>query len=288
MQDLTEFISAYGKSTYHMGLYLKLISTRGYRKLEDGGYTEKHHVIPKKLGGSNANSNLINLTAREHFIAHLLLYKATRTREMSSAIWLMSQLHPDRVKLSAKEFSRIREEAATLHSAFMTGTKRTKEQRLNCSIVKRGNTATKNTVWVNKKGVSRMIPQDLVDRYVEDGYALGRKAQEDYSTTQRYTPLYSSEVERNKGISVKNRQKAWMHKGEKSLRVDAPDVNRYLSNGFLLGRGKLGWKMHSSKGRIWVHIGVCSKMVELDTLSTFLEKGYQLGRGKLPRRSDGV
>lgn len=38
-------------------------------------YTERHHVIPKSLGGSNDETNLVNLTYREHYIAHLLLTK---------------------------------------------------------------------------------------------------------------------------------------------------------------------------------------------------------------------
>ena len=37
------------------------------------GYVERHHILPKALGGSNDSSNLIALTAREHFVAHLLL-----------------------------------------------------------------------------------------------------------------------------------------------------------------------------------------------------------------------
>lgn len=36
-------------------------------------YTETHHIIPKCLGGSNYSSNLVKLTAREHYICHLLL-----------------------------------------------------------------------------------------------------------------------------------------------------------------------------------------------------------------------
>jgi hypothetical protein len=40
-------------------------------------YTEKHHIIPSSLGGSNAKDNLVALTAREHFICHLLLTKMT-------------------------------------------------------------------------------------------------------------------------------------------------------------------------------------------------------------------
>lgn len=39
------------------------------------GYTERHHIVPRALGGSNAKSNIVALTAREHFIANVLLAK---------------------------------------------------------------------------------------------------------------------------------------------------------------------------------------------------------------------
>ena len=39
------------------------------------GYKEKHHVIPRCMGGKDNKLNLVDLTAREHYIAHLLLWK---------------------------------------------------------------------------------------------------------------------------------------------------------------------------------------------------------------------
>ena len=39
------------------------------------GYTEKHHVIPRCMGGNDNKNNLVKLTARQHFICHLLLTK---------------------------------------------------------------------------------------------------------------------------------------------------------------------------------------------------------------------
>ncbi|AUE23129.1 homing endonuclease [Citrobacter phage CF1 ERZ-2017] len=39
------------------------------------GYTENHHIIPKCMGGSDDKENLVALSAREHFVAHLLLCK---------------------------------------------------------------------------------------------------------------------------------------------------------------------------------------------------------------------
>ncbi|WFD55724.1 hypothetical protein phi5_244 [Enterobacter phage phi5] len=41
----------------------------------DAEYTEKHHIVPKCMGGSDDPENLVELSARQHFIAHLLLVK---------------------------------------------------------------------------------------------------------------------------------------------------------------------------------------------------------------------
>jgi hypothetical protein len=38
-------------------------------------YTESHHIVPKSVGGNNEPENLVNLTAREHFVCHWLLTK---------------------------------------------------------------------------------------------------------------------------------------------------------------------------------------------------------------------
>ena len=40
-------------------------------------YIEKHHIIPRSLGGNNTKTNLVNLTYSEHFICHRLLTKIT-------------------------------------------------------------------------------------------------------------------------------------------------------------------------------------------------------------------
>lgn len=51
--------------------YESLIARR--QKDAPSGYKELHHVTPKALGGTDCTSNLVYLTAREHFVAHLLL-----------------------------------------------------------------------------------------------------------------------------------------------------------------------------------------------------------------------
>ena len=52
-------------------------------------YYENHHIIPKCLGGSNAPNNLVLLTAREHFICHLLLTKMSDYQGLKIALICM-------------------------------------------------------------------------------------------------------------------------------------------------------------------------------------------------------
>lgn len=55
------------------------------------GYTELHHIIPRILGGSDDQENLIRLSARRHFIAHLLLAKI-HGGKLAQAAFLMSSM----------------------------------------------------------------------------------------------------------------------------------------------------------------------------------------------------
>jgi len=55
--------------------YLKLYNKLTSLKNKTNEYCELHHIIPRCLGGSDDPSNLIMLTARQHFIAHKLLIK---------------------------------------------------------------------------------------------------------------------------------------------------------------------------------------------------------------------
>lgn len=55
-------------------IYDEFIADRWYNPVLSG-YTERHHIIPRCLGGSDAVGNLIDLTPEDHYFAHLLLAK---------------------------------------------------------------------------------------------------------------------------------------------------------------------------------------------------------------------
>jgi len=57
--------------------YYSIIQKAQTRVLPNNTYIEKHHIIPRGLGGNNSKLNIVNLTPREHFVCHLLLTKMT-------------------------------------------------------------------------------------------------------------------------------------------------------------------------------------------------------------------
>ena len=69
-------------------IYDELISHRQSNQIKSG-YTENHHIQMSSLGGSDHKSNLVRLTAREHYIAHLLLARFDGRGQTINALWMM-------------------------------------------------------------------------------------------------------------------------------------------------------------------------------------------------------
>lgn len=57
----------------YKAIYDRLIEFRKNNK--PVGYTENHHIVMKSLGGDDSSENLVELTGREHYLVHLLLYR---------------------------------------------------------------------------------------------------------------------------------------------------------------------------------------------------------------------
>lgn len=69
----------------YLSIYDSLISKRKAVPLSKEVYGEEHHIIPKCMGGSDEKENIVRLTAREHYLAHALLFKHYRTTALSHA-----------------------------------------------------------------------------------------------------------------------------------------------------------------------------------------------------------
>ena len=89
--------------------YDRFIESRKHRVLPEGVYTERHHILPRCQGGNNNNENLIVLTAREHYIAHKMLYRENKEcNELVYAFHMMCSMktnHQQRdYKITSRDF----------------------------------------------------------------------------------------------------------------------------------------------------------------------------------------
>ena len=88
------------------------------------GYTEKHHIIPKSLGGNNSIENLTTLTAREHYVCHWLLTKmvtGAAKQKMSYALHAMGHLGSPQRYINSFIYERNKIECARLRSIARKG-----------------------------------------------------------------------------------------------------------------------------------------------------------------------
>ena len=131
-------------------LYKTIITKYGSTYRQKGEYKERHHILPKCLGGKDEAINLVYLPARVHYICHRLLCKVyPSNNQLKFAFWAMSnQLTGDvnrTYKISSHVYNKARQEFSIANSALHKGKKMSKEYCEALSKRMMGNT-------VNPKG----------------------------------------------------------------------------------------------------------------------------------------
>jgi len=105
------------------------------------GYSERHHIIPRSLGGNDDPPNIVRLTYREHFLAHWLLTKFTMGRDrikMLHALHRMGNAESDDKNLIVAGWQYA--VARKAQRDAILGMKRSAETRAKMSQAQVGNT----------------------------------------------------------------------------------------------------------------------------------------------------
>jgi hypothetical protein len=217
------------------------------------GYVEKHHIIPKSLGGSNDSANLVVLTGREHWVAHLLLWKIKPCSKTVFACHRMSSRCKERgiprIK-NSRMYEVIRENHAIAIGKFN-------------SICNKGD---KNhffgKIWIsnNELKVSKRIYKDEV---IPQGWDKGRNNWK--KNTNKKNPIADETLRREK-ISL-------------SLKTFLKNNPRVISNQTKCKMGLAKKGNNSLLGMVWINDGKNNKVIKSIDL---IPAGFV--KGKLPRR----
>lgn len=127
-----------------------IINTRGrFNCLNE--YHERHHIIPKCMGGKDNEENLIDLYAKEHFIAHKLLAQENpNNTSLIQAYAIMAftknkdekryELTPEEYEEARKTYSRsLKEKYKNKENHPCYGTHISEERKQLISKVNKGN-----------------------------------------------------------------------------------------------------------------------------------------------------
>jgi len=117
----------------YQNIYNNLVQKAQSRELD--GYVEKHHIVPKCMGGDNANSNIVRLSAKKHFIAHKLLVRIyPNTKGVWYALIAMGRI----VEFKSRIFQSERLRAYEMRKGF----KYSEESKKKMSLAKLGKAST--------------------------------------------------------------------------------------------------------------------------------------------------
>src|ERR1035437_6792830 len=94
--------------------------------------TETHHIIPRCLGGTDEDSNLIKLSLREHYIAHLILIRMvignSNKAKLVHALIMMSKTREDFTRFNSSLYELTKERYMSKGSRIYFYNKQTDKQ----------------------------------------------------------------------------------------------------------------------------------------------------------------
>lgn len=101
----------------YRAIYEKLVS-RAQLRVKPKGYVEKHHVLPKCLGGTDEKENIAVLTPEEHYLAHQLLVKMYPGDYRLTYAALRMSVHPNGNRVTNKLYGWIRKACSKAHPMY--------------------------------------------------------------------------------------------------------------------------------------------------------------------------
>jgi hypothetical protein len=236
-------------------IYNRLIERARNRKLDC--YTERHHIIPRCMGGDNHNSNIVNLTPKEHFIGHKLLVEIYPDNgKLIHAYWLMANNKSDdrrEYNVSSREYERLK----IIHAKWV-------------SINLKGKVKKWKDNKVRSKKIGEFHKGKTVTEEVRNKISNGLK--EYYSNNQSASigRIHSEETRKKMSEKLKGR----IHSEETISKIKNTFLDKGISGNPISDTHKENIKK-SIKKRKWINNGKVSKKIEVMDV---IEDGWVEGR----------
>jgi len=161
----------------HLSRYFRLVEALRSNPQPEG-YTEKHHILPQSLCGTNVTDNIIVVSPKAHFVLHHILWKAyenfpTQNLPMSTAFHIMQKPNQQKNQnnsyvghLTAKEYASIRLSMAEARVGLFAGEKN--------PFFGKKHSETTRAIIREKRANQTMTERTLETRQRQRGKRLGK------------------------------------------------------------------------------------------------------------------
>ena len=247
-------------------IYNKLINkslSRGLDKSKIKEIMEKHHILPRCMGGKDEESNYVLLTPKEHYIAHLLLHRIyPEHKGLLYAVFKMASIKSKRSFISSRMYEQLRLEYIESQKGHLIS----EETRRKISESQKGKKISNDTK--NKISQANKNPSDETRRKMsnsqksrKDLKEIGRKNLSQYwkgKTRSEETKKKMSVAQSNKIISKEQKEKISNSNKGKILGPPSEDHKNKIS---LAKKGKpVKTKVIDSKGRVFDSMKECAEV----------------------------
>lgn len=162
------------KARRYLDRYVKFITSRiELSKTRGDVEGHIHHIVPRSWGGTNAKSNLVKLTYKEHIIAHHLLYY-TEDPKMIMAFYSMANIfHNSEIKynLTVQQYQLLCEQARPLQGEIQKAKMANPEIRQKISDSLKGKCVGANSS--HKRAVINLATMEVFSTAREADKAYG-------------------------------------------------------------------------------------------------------------------
>lgn len=124
-----------------------ILKAQSQTRSKKQSYCEQHHILPKCLNGPNSKENLVLLTAKEHFVAHHLLWK----------------IYPENIKIT-KAFSMFVYGTGDERDTKIINVKEYERLKIACiAFNKASGKSSGKRMFLEKKGIHSLTKKQLID-----------------------------------------------------------------------------------------------------------------------------
>lgn len=266
---------------HYLNKYMRFIINCQSKNQDSLGYTEQHHICPKAHDMFPEYSSFVEhpwncavLTARQHFIAHMLLWKTYNNRSTTLSLYLMKKVKGQNInskiyeKLKIQRSAYISDYTKGINSNMVNVLDSGKIRKVTSDEFNKGNFKGQHhgTVMVTNGVNSFRVSKD--DPRLASGELFGHTRGMTYAIDSNGNRFYVKKDDprfKTGELKGNNADTITITNGKTNRRINP---NNNIPSGWFRGMTK-----NSPKGSTWINNGKTSKMFKGNQIPEGWTKG---------------